>query len=112
MAGVTRGSERFRPSTVTSFWNHPMTKAQTRAASSEELVRRFEETAIIHRELRTPREANRAFDEGVAIWRELKQRGTDAVRIFLTLLGSDNAAVRMNAACLALFDAPTEAEAV
>ena len=56
--------------------------------STEELVDRFKETAIIHQAFRSPRETNRAFDEGVCIWAEIKGRGIDAIKQFQTLLES------------------------
>jgi hypothetical protein len=89
-----------------------MNKNEIRAATNQALLERFEQTAVIHRELNTAEESNRAFDEGVAIWGELKQRGKEAVDLFLTLLHSANPAVQMNAAGLALLDAPEQAEPV
>jgi hypothetical protein len=89
-----------------------MNKNEIKAATNQALLERFEQTAVIHRELNTAEESNRAFDEGVAIWGELKQRGKEAVDLFLTLLHSANLAVRMNAAGLALLDSPEQAEPV
>ena len=89
-----------------------MTKEDMFVATNEELARRFEETAITHRELVTAEKSNAAFDEGVAIWREVKRRGKDAIALFLPLLQSKNPAVRMNSAALVLFDAPERAEPV
>jgi hypothetical protein len=89
-----------------------MNKEAIHSATNEELVRRFEETAIVHRELRSADESNRAFDEGVAIWAELRGRGKEAVDLFLTLLSSPKPAVRMNSAGLSLSEIPERAEPV
>jgi uncharacterized protein (DUF2336 family) len=89
-----------------------MNNDEIKASTNQALLERFKQTAITHRELNNAEESNRAFDEGVAIWRELKQRGKDAVDLFLTLLHSSDPAVRMNAAGFALPDAPEQAEPV
>ena len=80
--------------------------------STGQLVKRFEELAKIHRALETPEKANRAFDEQIKVWAELKRRGSESVALFLGLLRSPEPAVRLNSASLALFVAPSEAEAV
>ena len=80
--------------------------------TNEQLVKRFEQLAIIHRALETPKKANKAFDEQVEIWGELKSRGKTAIDLFLGLLESPDAAVRLNSAGLALFVAPEQAEPV
>jgi HEAT repeat protein len=89
-----------------------MNQKEIKAATNQALLERFEQTAVIHRELNTAEESNRAFDEGVTIWMELKQRGREGVDFFLRLLQSPNPAVRMNAASLALLDEPEQAEPV
>jgi len=83
-----------------------------RNRTDDQLVKQFEELAIIHRELETPEKANKAFDEQVKIWDELKNRGPAAISVFLGLLRAPSAAVRLNSASLALFVAPEEAESV
>lgn len=83
-----------------------------RSATDEELIERFAELAIIHRELRTAKEANKAFRESIVVLRELTRRGAMAVEKFLLLLEASNPAVRLSAAAKALFIAPEIAELV
>jgi HEAT repeat protein len=92
--------------------NSSMNKNEIKAATNQALLERFEQTAVIHRELNTAEESSRAFDEGVTIWMELKRRGREGVDFFLRLLHSPNPAVRMNAASLALLDEPEQAEPI
>lgn len=89
-----------------------MKQAVLISASNEELVKRFEKAAITHQELRSAREANRAFHEAVAVARELKRRGGEALELFLALLQSRNPAIRMGAAGLLLPTLPEQAEPV
>lgn len=89
-----------------------MNKRNIRTATDEELLRQFEEDALVHAALRTAKEANRAFDESVEIWGELKQRGKAAIDLFLQLLNSPNPEVRLLCASNALFVAPELAEPV
>jgi len=58
-----------------------MKQAALSSASNEQLVKLFAEAAITHKELRTAKEANRAFDEAVAIAKELKRRGNGALAL-------------------------------
>jgi predicted RNA-binding Zn ribbon-like protein len=83
-----------------------------RSATDEELIERFAQLAIIHRELRTAKEANKAFRESIVVLRELTRRGAVAVEKFLLLLEASNPAVRLSAAGNALFIAPERAESV
>jgi hypothetical protein len=89
-----------------------MNKRNIRTATDEELLRQFEEDAQIHGALRTAKEANRAFDESVAIWRELKHRGKVAIDLFLQLLNSPRPEVRLLCASNALFIVPELAEPI
>lgn len=89
-----------------------MNRAALESASSEELVQHFEKAAIVHRELRSAKEANCAFDEAVAIAMELKRRGEEALELLLVLLQSPNPAIRMSAAGLLLPTVPEKAEPV
>jgi uncharacterized protein DUF2019 len=87
-------------------------KKDMRYSTSEELIKRYKELAIIHGELRTAKEANRAYVEKKRIWDELDQRGSTAIEMFLQLLDSSNPIVRLAAAGDALFVAPEKAERV
>lgn len=89
-----------------------MDHAKLNSASNEDLVKWFEEAAIVHRELRSAKRANGAFDEAVAIAKELNRRGNGGLELFLSLLQSPNAAVRMSAAGLLLPTIPEQAEPV
>jgi hypothetical protein len=89
-----------------------MRRAALNSASDEELINRFEKAAIIHRELRSARKANRAFDEGVAVASELKRRGDAALAFLIGLFDSPHPAVRSMAAGLLLPMIPEKAEPV
>jgi hypothetical protein len=89
-----------------------MTQRAMKTASSEELVHSFEKAAITHKELRSAKEANRAFDEAVAIARELKRRDKQGLELLLALFQSPTPAIRMTAAGLLLPTAPDKAEPV
>jgi hypothetical protein len=89
-----------------------MKQAALNSASNEQLVKLFAEAAITHKELRTAKEANRAFDEAVAIAKELKRRGNGALALLIALFESPNPAIRMSAAGLLLPTVPEQAESV
>jgi hypothetical protein len=91
----------------------PMKKKDAlRSATNEELIRRYEELAIVHGELRTAKEANRAYAEKTKVWSELHQRGSSAIGSFLQLLESRNPMIRLSVAADALSVAPERAEPV
>jgi hypothetical protein len=89
-----------------------MTKISLESVTNAELIKHFEEFAIIHGRLRNAKEANRAFTDAVAVWGEICRRGQDAVEKFLALLESNDPTIRLAAAGKALFVAPEKAELV
>lgn len=88
----------------TSGWSH--------ARSSTELVCRLavvlKESAVESREGRW-NAANRAYDRAVAILKELRQRGPDALTEVLVLLDDPDLSVRVGAATWAIAFAPEAA---
>jgi Domain of unknown function (DUF2019) len=90
-----------------------MKKTEMRVASTEALVRRYEDLAAARGaefEHGSVKVANTMVQEQATIRRELDRRGSAAWRLLLPLLQSANPWVRLDAAIPALFFASEEAE--
>lgn len=92
-----------------------MKKVQVKTLSTEGLIEEFRTLSAGHgRDIEEgkPKAANRKYDVLVAIRRELRERGMDADRHLLGLLGDPEPGTRYWAASSVLDFAPNEAEQV
>lgn len=78
----------------------------------DSLVTGYQDAARRHGRAKTARAANKAAEELATVYRELRQRGSDALERLLPLLHDEDASVRCWAAAHALEFAPEQAAVV